>query len=132
MEENANRPAHYKQYKDFNVDLYVHDEQVENKMLRGRGLVNPLKAEFLFIENRKPQYRSKELGRTMHGRFIRTGIGNYTLTLRFSLAEKLIGSQLLSEVRNVITMAEKDHKEFVNQQKLKENGKTETSVPAEA
>lgn len=134
MEENKERPPVYKRYTDINIDMYVHGEERENKLLRGRGLLNPQKAEFLFLENKPPENRSAEIGRTLHARFIRKPNGAYTVTLRFSAAERLIREQLLAELRNIMDVVMKDYEKITTDLKLKKNGKKHEneSVQSEA
>lgn len=108
MDKEQERPPVYKRHSDYNVDLYAHEETQPNKLYNGRGLLNPEKAEFLFIVNKPAGPRSKEVGRTLHGRFIRRPNGGYTATLRFNATERLIGEQLIAELRDIVRWAAAD------------------------
>ena len=105
MDKKNERPPVYKRHKDFCVDLYAHEEPQPNKLYNGRGLLNVEKAEFLFLVNKPAGPRSKEVGRTLHGRFIRRPNGGYTATMRFNASERLIGEQLIAELRDIVRWA---------------------------
>lgn len=92
----------YKRYTDFSIDFYSQQQAAENRLLRGRGLMNPEKGEFAFVENAPRGKRSVEVGRTAHCRFVRRPDGEYTATFRFHPSEKLIKEQLVAEVRDVV------------------------------
>ena len=108
MEKKQTRPPVYKRFSDINLDMYVHGEERENKLLRGRGILNPQKAEFTFLENKPNEVRSSEVERTLHARCIRRPNGGYTLTFRFHPAERALREQLLSELRTVYDAVKKD------------------------
>ena len=93
--------SQYKRYIDYSVDLYSRSDDAENRLLRGRALLNTQKGELSFVENAPRGPRSVEIGRTFHSRFVRRPDGGYTVTLRVSAMNPIIREELLSEVRDV-------------------------------
>lgn len=91
----------YKRYIDYSVDLYSQSDDAENKLLRGRALLNTKKGELSFVENAPRGPRSVEIGRTFHSRFVRRPDGGYTITLRIAGMNPIMREELLSEVRDV-------------------------------
>lgn len=96
-----NTKTQYKRYNDYSVDLYSQSDDAENRLLRGRALLNTNKGELSFVENAPRGPRSVEIGRTFHSRFVRRPDGGYTVTLRVSAMNPTIREELLSEVRDV-------------------------------
>ena len=93
--------SQYKRYIDYSVDLYSRSDDAENRLLRGRALLNTKKGELSFVENAPRGPRSVEIGRTFHSRFVRRPDGGYTVTFRVSAMSPIIREELLSEVRDV-------------------------------
>jgi hypothetical protein len=93
--------SQYRRYIDYSVDLYSQSDDAENRLLRGRALLNTKKGELSFVENAPRGPRSVEIGRTFHSRFVRRPDGGYTVTLRVSAMNPIIREELLSEVRDV-------------------------------
>lgn len=108
--------THYKRYTDFCVDLYSTGEEPENRLLRGRALVNPKKGELSFVENAPRRNRSVEISRSIDGILRRRADGSYLITFRFEATGKLAQEQLLSDVRSFFAKAQDDLKK----QKAKE------------
>lgn len=106
MEDKKNEQAfrpHYKNMPDMSVDMYTVDADPENKLLRGRALLNPQKKEFAFVQNTPRGPRSVEVGRTLHSRYVCRPDGGYTVTVRFGAEEKNIREQLLAETRQMVS-----------------------------
>lgn len=79
-------------------------------LLRGRAVLNEEDKNFTFIQNDPRGPRSVEVGRSDHSRMVRRPDGNYTLTFRFSAGEKFLREQLISEIREIVKIAEEDKK----------------------
>lgn len=116
-EQQAIRP-HYQRHDGMSVDVYTVEEQPEMKLLRGRALINPEKAEFAFVQNTPRGPRSVEVGRTLHSRYVCRPDGGYTVTIRFEANEKNLREQLLSETREIVTMTQ-EHKKRHDAEKRK-------------
>lgn len=113
MEEKGKTVPVYKRYTDYSIDMYSQGELPPvNVLLRGRALLNPEKAEMLFSENPPRGKRSVEVGRSAHSRYVRRPDGDYTVTIRFHPSEKMIREQLISEVRDIVTMVGKDYEKI--------------------
>lgn len=115
----------YKRYQDYSIDIYSQQENATNRLLRGRGLMNPEKGEFAFVENAPRGKRSVEIGRTLHCRFVRRPDGEYTATFRFNATEKLIKEQLVAEVRDVVKGCGMDVNKQRDKQKKEEEAKND-------
>lgn len=124
QKEQALRP-HYTSMPDMSVDMYTVDADPENKLLRGRALLNPQKKEFAFVQNTPRGPRSVEVGRTLHSRYVCRPDGDYTVTVRFGAEEKNILEQLLSETRQIVSSVQEHYKsaEAKRKKKLLEAGK---------
>lgn len=113
MEDKQNEQAfrpHYKNMPDMSVDMYTVDADPENKLLRGRALLNPQKKEFAFVQNTPRGPRSVEVGRTLHSRYVCRPDGGYTVTVRFGAEEKNIREQLLAETRQIVSSVQEHFK----------------------
>ena len=122
MEDKKNEQAfrpHYKNMPNMSVDMYTVDAAPENKLLRGRALLNPHKKEFAFVQNTPRGPRSVEVGRTLHSRFVCRPDGGYTVTVRFGAEEKNIREQLLAETRQIVTSVQ-EHFKVAEAQRKKE------------
>ena len=100
MEEKGTVTPHYRRVKDICLDVYSMDEQVENRLLRGRALLNPEKGEFMFAQNEPRGPRSREVWRGGMSRLVCRPDGLYTLT--FSMMDagtRHLREILISEVR---------------------------------
>lgn len=120
MEDKKNEQAfspHYKNMTNMSVDMYTVDADPENKLLRGRALLNPHKKEFAFVQNTPRGPRSVEVGRTLHSRFVCRPDGDYTVTVRFGAEEKNIREQLLAETRQIVSSVQEHFKVAVAQRK---------------
>lgn len=128
MEDKQNDQAfrpHYKNMPDMSVDMYTVDADPENKLLRGRALLNPQKKEFAFVQNTPRGPRSVEVGRTLHSRYVCRPDGGYTVTVRFAAEEKNIREQLLAETRQIVSSVLEHFKVAESQRK---KGKKEGGV----
>lgn len=128
MEDTKNEQVfrpHYKNMPNMSVDMYTVDADPENKLLRGRALLNPHKKEFAFVQNTPRGPRSVEVGRTLHSRYVCRPDGDYTVTVRFGAEEKNIREQLLSETRQIVSSVQEHYKsaEAKRKKKLLEAGK---------
>lgn len=122
MEDKKNAQAfrpHYKSMPNMSVDMYTVDADPENKLLRGRALLNPHKKEFAFVQNTPRGPRSVEVGRTLHSRYVCRPDGDYTVTFRFGADEKNIREQLLAETRQIVSSVQ-EHFMFMEAQRKKE------------
>lgn len=122
MEDKKNEQAfrpHYKNMPDMSVDMYTVDADPENKLLRGRALLNPQKKEFAFVQNTPRGPRSVEVGRTLHSRYVCRPDGGYTVTVRFGAEEKNIREQLLAETRQMVSSVQ-EHFKVAEAQRKKE------------
>lgn len=122
MEDKKNAQAfrpHYKSMPNMSVDMYTVDADPENKLLRGRALLNPHKKEFAFVQNTPRGPRSVEVGRTLHSRYVCRPDGDYTVTFRFGADEKNIREQLLAETRQIVSSVQ-EHFMFMESQRKKE------------
>lgn len=120
MEDTKNEQAfspHYKNMTNMSVDMYTVDADPENKLLRGRALLNPHKKEFAFVQNTPRGPRSVEVGRTLHSRYVCRPDGDYTVTIRFGAGEKNIREQLLAETRQIVSSVQEHFKVAVAQRK---------------
>lgn len=116
MEDKITRPFH-RGCSGASVDLYTHDEVVENRLLRGRALLDVDNKKFFFAQNEPRAARSVEIGRTMHSRLVRRPDSRYTLSFSaMDAGEKNLREALLSEVRTVMDIILAD----VAKQKRKE------------
>lgn len=108
MEEKKVKPFHTNCQKA-EVDVYTVDEQVANRLLRGRALLNLDSKKFVFAQNEPRGARSIEVGRTMHSRLVRRPDTRYTLTFScMDGGEKQLREQLIAEVRDVMKMINAD------------------------
>lgn len=124
MEDKKNEQAfrpHYKNMPDMSVDMYTVDADPENKLLRGRALLNPQKKEFAFVQNTPRGPRSVEVGRTLHSRYVCRPDGGYTVTVRFGAEEKNIREQLLAETRQIVSSV-LEHFKVAEVRRKKEHG----------
>lgn len=122
MEDKKNKQAfrpHFTNMPDMSVDMYTVDADPENKLLRGRALLNPQKKEFAFVQNTPRGPRSVEVGRTLHSRYVCRPDGGYTVTVRFGAEEKNIREQLLAETRQMVSSVQ-EHFKFAEAQRKKE------------
>lgn len=113
MEDKKNNQAfrpHFINMADMSVDMYTVDADPENKLLRGRALLNPEKKEFAFVQNTPRGPRSVEVGRTLHSRYVCRPDGGYTVTVRFGANENNIREQLLAETRQIVTSVQEHFK----------------------
>lgn len=113
MEDKKNEQAlspHYTNMTNMSVDMYTVDAAPENKLLRGRALLNPHKKEFAFVQNTPRGPRSVEVGRTLHSRYVCRPDGDYTVTIRFGAGEKNIREQLLAETRQIVSSVQEHFK----------------------
>ena len=120
MEDKKNEQAfrpHYKNMSNMSVDMYTVDADPENKLLRGRALLNPHKKEFAFVQNTPRGPRSVEVGRTLHSRYVCRPDGDYTVTVRFGAQEKNIREQLLAETRQIVSSVQEHFKVAAAQRK---------------
>ena len=127
MEDKKNEQAlrpHYTNMPNMSVDMYTVDAAPENKLLRGRALLNPHKKEFAFVQNTPRGPRSVEVGRTLHSRFVCRPDGDYTVTIRFGAEEKNIREQLLAETRQIVSSVQEHFKvsEAQRKKEKKEGG----------
>lgn len=100
----------YKKWSDMAVKMHHRSgEEVENRILRGRALLNPVESEFTFVENLPRGPRSQEVCRTGHSRIVRRPDGLYTLTFRFDITEKYIRPALVAELNEVFKSAREDY-----------------------
>ena len=107
MEKNME----YKKWSDMAVKLHHRSgEEIENRILRGRALLNPVESEFTFVENLPRGPRSVEVRRTGHARVVRRPDGLYTLTFRFDINEKYIRPALVAELNEIVKSAQEDFK----------------------
>lgn len=116
QKEQALRP-HYTNMPGMSVDMYTVDADPENKLLRGRALLNPQKKEFAFVQNTPRGPRSVEVGRTLHSRYVCRPDGDYTVTVRFGADEKNIREQLLAETRQIVSSVQEHFKLAVARRK---------------
>lgn len=123
MEREKNKieqvQPHYRRLEGVGLDVYTREEATENRLMRGRALLNSEKNEFIFAQNEPRGPRSKEVGRTYHSRFVRRPDGEYTVTLRFSADESDLRESLLAEVRTIVTAVKADREN----ERRKEGGK---------
>lgn len=127
MEEKKVKPFHTNCQKA-EVDVYTVDEQVANRLLRGRALLDVDSKKFVFAQNEPRGPRSTEVGRTMHSRLVRRPDARYTLTFScMDGGEKQLREQLLAEVRDIMKMisADMERQKRENQQQRKEEKKNE-------
>ena len=89
----------------------------------GRACLDKDDKRMTFVETPKRGPRSIEVGRTPHSRFVRRPDGLYTLTVRFSPAEKFILAALQAEIRDVVKAAQYDH-EVYKRREVKNEEKT--------
>lgn len=97
--------------------------QKDMTILRGKALLNECEQRLTFIQNKPRGKRSVEIGRSDHSRIVRRPDGLYTLTFRFDAKERYLKELLLSEIRNVVKMAEADLKK--QSEKTKKKGGAE-------
>lgn len=96
----------YNGYSGMNVDMYaLEGAETKHCLLNGRALLNPERRTLAFVQNTPRGPRSKEVGRTEHGRYVCRPDGMYTLTMRFAANERNLREQLISEIRQVVTGA---------------------------
>lgn len=108
MEEKKVKPFHT-ECQSAQVDVYSIDEQVANRLLRGRALLDVESRKFVFAQNEPRGPRSMEVGRTMHSRLVRRPDSRYTLTFScMDGGEKQLREQLIAEVRDVMRMINAD------------------------
>ena len=127
MEDTQNKQAlrpHYTNMPNMSVDMYTVDAAPENKLLRGRALLNPHKKEFAFVQNTPRGPRSVEVGRTLHSRYVCRPDGGYTVTVRFGAGEKNIREQLLAETRQIVSSVQEHFKvaEALRKKEKREGG----------
>ncbi|MCR5423596.1 MAG: hypothetical protein K6E93_02400 [Bacteroidales bacterium] len=101
--KNENPPV-YKRFTDVCVDMYTRDNSIEMRTLNGRLFFNSAKGEILFIQNTPRGPRSKEVGRTVHSRYVRRPDGDYTVTFHFSAYEQRLQQKLLEEVKVLVSV----------------------------
>ena len=99
------------------VDVYTNDEVATNRLLRGRALFDFDDKRFLFSQNEPRGPRSKEVGRTLHSRYVRRNDGDYTLTFHCSGGEKNLREMLISEVRDIATVIKADYERRCREEK---------------
>lgn len=122
MEDAKNQQPfrpHFTTMPDMSVDMYTVDAAPENKLLRGRALLNPQKKQFAFVQNTPRGPRSVEVGRTLHSRYVCRPDGDYTVTVRFGAQEKNIREQLLAETRQIVSSVQ-EHFKVAEAQRKKE------------
>lgn len=127
MEEKKVKPFHT-ECQSAQVDIYSIDEQVANRLLRGRALLDVESRKFVFAQNEPRGPRSMEVGRTMHSRLVRRPDSRYTLTFScMDGGEKQLREQLIAEVRDVMRMinADLERQKRETQQNKKEEKKNE-------
>lgn len=127
MEEKKVKPFHTG-CQSAQVDVYSIDEQVANRLLRGRALLDVESKKFVFAQNEPRGPRSTEVGRTMHSRLVRRPDSRYTLTFScMDGGEKQLREQLIAEVRDVMKMinADLERQKRETQQNKKEEKKNE-------
>ena len=127
MEEKKVKPFHT-ECQSAQVDVYSIDEQVANRLLRGRALLDVESKKFVFAQNEPRGPRSMEVGRTMHSRLVRRPDSRYTLTFScMDGGEKQLREQLIAEVRDVMRMinADLERQKRETQQNKKEEKKNE-------
>ena len=128
MEEKKVKPFHT-ECQSAQVDVYSIDEQVANRLLRGRALLDVESKKFVFAQNEPRGPRSMEVGRTMHSRLVRRPDSRYTLTFScMDGGEKQLREQLIAEVRDVMKMINADlerqkRETQQNKKEEKKNGK---------
>lgn len=118
----------YRRMKDMCVDLYTRDEVYQNRLLNGKALVNSEKGEVVFAQNPPRGPRSREVGRTGHGRLVRRPDGRYTFTFASMVPEERnLREQLLAEVRKMCTTMQEDRERCLREEAAakKEGGKHE-------
>lgn len=104
MEEKKVKPFHI-ECQSAQVDVYSVDEEVANRLLRGRALLDVDSKKFMFAQNEPRGPRSMEVGRTMHSRLVRRPDSRYTLTFScMDGGEKQLKEQLIAEVRDIMKM----------------------------
>lgn len=96
-------------YNEMSVVTQTHGEIDKLRMFRGRAVVDTTYNSTIIIENAPRGPRSSEVWRTLHGRVVRRPDGLYTLTVRFSAAEKYIQPALVAEVREVVNVVIEDY-----------------------
>lgn len=72
------------------------------KMRKGKALVNAKDKELIFMEYASEGARSREVGRTAHGRMRRKPDGTYGLNFKFRIDERSLKESLISEMRSLL------------------------------
>lgn len=111
----------YSKLTDMSVEMQT-QEKKNMTVLRGKALLNEEESRLMFVQNAPRGARSVEVGRSGHSRIVRRPDGLYTLTFRFDVGEKFLKESLLSEIREVVKMAEADAKAESGKRKA-ESGK---------
>ena len=125
MEEKKVKPFHT-ECPSAQVDVYSVEEEVANRLLRGRALLDFDSKKFVFAQNEPRGPRSTEVGRTMHSRLVRRPDSRYTLTFScMDGGEKQLREQLIAEVRDVMRMIGADMERRSKEQNKKEEKKNE-------
>lgn len=89
------------------LEIYSPQEAVDRRILRGRIFCDSANQKSSFVENVPSGPRSKEVGRTLHARMVKSSkTDEYKITFRFKANEKYLKETLLSEVRNLIKQLE--------------------------
>lgn len=90
--------------KKLNVSIHS-VEDPELRVMRGKAMYDSVDEDFKFVENPPCGARSKEVGRTIHGRMVQRPDGNYTITLRaFDPKMKYMRETLVGEVNTLLRL----------------------------
>lgn len=102
-------------FNDISVKILSPEDAIDKRIIRGRALVIGDEKRCTIVQNEPRPYRSKEIGRTAHARFVRRPDNLYTITLRVDGNEKYLRSTLISEVRDICDKIEIDVKQLKTQ-----------------
>ena len=97
----------YSKMDGMSVEMQTQEEK-NMTLLRGKALLNEDESRLTFVQNAPRGARSVEVGRSGHSRMVRRPDGLYTLTFRFNASEKYLKESLISEIREVVKLAESD------------------------
>lgn len=98
-------------YNAMEVSVFAIEEEIANKILRGRVLIDPSDSRCTVVQNTPRGARSREIGRTMHARIVERPDGDFTITFRIPRNEKfkretlIVESRTLAKIMNEITEA---------------------------
>lgn len=112
---------HYTKETCADLKLFTLEERPGGRVLRGKALYNDQDSELTFVENAPRGKRSVEIGRTMHGRFVRRPDGLYTLTFRVDADMRYLRAVLVAEAGEAAAAVAFDRRVVLSNIKINQN-----------